>query len=65
MSNKKRQQPSGAAKMKKAGKLPVMLGVLPDDLDKIRKAANMELRPVSQFVLFHALRAAEKLLSKS
>lgn len=65
MPRKKRKQLSGAAKMKLYGKKPIMLGVLPDQVQKLRTAAALELRPVSQFVAFHALVAAEAILKSN
>lgn len=56
--SKKRKQPSGGAKLRASGKKAVLLGVLPAELAKIRAAAEIEMRPVTQFVAYYALRAA-------
>lgn len=63
MSKRKRieslgKRPSGGAKLKAAGRHPILLGVSADQLTMLRKAAAKELRPVTQFVIFHALAAA-------
>lgn len=55
----KRKQLSGGAKMKAAGKKAILLGVTPEQLEVLRRAAAVELRPVSQFVVYYALKAAE------
>lgn len=36
----------------------IMLGVTPQELEKIKAAAALEMRPVTQFVLYYALKAA-------
>jgi len=53
---------SGGAKMKAAGLHAIMLGVTPTDWDKLKQAAAFEGRAVSQFVRFHAVRAATQVL---
>jgi hypothetical protein len=63
MAKPKRKQLSGGAKMRLAGRKAILLGVTVEQLEKIRRAAQIELRPVAQFVCFHAVQAAEKLLS--
>lgn len=62
---KKRKQLSGAAKLKAYGRKAVMLGVTPEQLDTLKLAASLEMRPVSQFVTYHALQAAEKVIDKA
>ena len=62
---KKRKQLSGGAKMKAAGKKAILLGLTPEQFDKIKLAASLEMRPVSQFVAFHTLQAAEKVIAKA
>ncbi len=52
--------PSGGAKLKAAGRHPILLGVSAEQLKALRIAAGIELRPVTQFVLFHAMAAAAK-----
>lgn len=61
---RKGKQLSGAQKMKLYGRHAVMLGLQPEQLDAIRKAAAIEMRPVSQFITFHALKAAHLVLEK-
>lgn len=58
-----RKQLSGGAKMKAAGKLPILLGVTPQQMKLFRKAAALEMRPVTQWVIFHAVHAASRLLA--
>lgn len=62
---KKRKQLSGGAKMKAAGKKAILLGVSPEQHAKLKQAATIELRPISQFVLFYAIQAADKSIAKN
>jgi uncharacterized protein (DUF1778 family) len=62
--NSKRKQLSGGAKMKAAGRKPILLGVTPEQLERLREAAALELRPVSQFVVYHAMRAADLVVAQ-
>jgi uncharacterized protein (DUF1778 family) len=62
---KRRKQLSGGAKMKASGKKPILLGVTPEQFDKIKLAASLEMRPVSQFVTFYAVKAAEAVIAKA
>jgi hypothetical protein len=55
---KKRKQLSGSAKMTALGKKPVLLWLTPEQLDQVRRAAALSMRPVTQFVLFHAVQGA-------
>ena len=64
-TKKKRKQKSGGAKLKAAGKRAILLGVTPDQFDTLKLAASLEMRPVPQFVTFHAVQAAENLISKA
>lgn len=64
-TRKQRKQLSGGAKMKLAGKKPVLLGLLPVVLDTIRQAAALEMRPVSQFIAFHATEAALRIIAEA
>jgi uncharacterized protein (DUF1778 family) len=64
-AKKKRKQMSGGAKLKAAGKRAILLGVTPDQFDILKLAASLEMRPVTQFVTFHAVQAAEKLISNA
>lgn len=63
MAKRKRKQLSGGAKLRLSGKRAVMLGLTPDVYDKLKRASEIECRPVSQFVTFYALQAAEWVLS--
>lgn len=49
---------SGGAKMKKAGKRPILLGVTEMQKQILQLAADQESRPLTQYVLFHALEHA-------
>lgn len=62
---KKRKQLSGGAKLKAAGRKPILLGVTQEQYDKLKLAASLEMRPVSQFVTFHALQAADKVIAQA
>jgi uncharacterized protein (DUF1778 family) len=61
---RKKKVPSGGAKLKAAGKRAILLGVRPEVYDILRCAADHEMRPVSQFVVVAATRAAAALLKK-
>lgn len=60
---KKRKQLSGGAKMRAAGKKPILLGVTVPQKMILQEAADIEMRPVAQFVTFHAMQAAKRILS--
>ncbi|MCI0705768.1 MAG: DUF1778 domain-containing protein [Planctomycetia bacterium] len=62
---KKRKQLSGGAKMKLAGKKAILLGITPEQFDKIKLAASLEMRPVTQFVTFYAVTAADAVIAKA
>ena len=49
---------SGGAKLKAAGKRAILLGVYPDHHATLQRAADIELRSLSNFVLATALQAA-------
>lgn len=57
----RRKQLSGAHKLKAYHKKAVLLGVSQEDYLSIKAAAEKERRPVSQFILYHALAAAKAL----
>ncbi len=60
------KQLSGGARMKLAGRHPVQLGLEPTVLALIRQAAEIDSRPVTQFIMLAALAAAkEKILAQS
>ncbi len=63
MSTKKpRKQKSGGAKLKAAGRKAILLGVSPAVYDKLKELARIEMRPLSQCVTFHAMKAATRIL---
>jgi uncharacterized protein (DUF1778 family) len=62
---RKRKHLSGGAKMKAAGRKAIMLGVSPEQYDKLKLAASLEMRPVSQFVTFYALQGAENVIANA
>lgn len=62
---KKRKQKSGGAKLKASGRKAILLGVTPEQFDKIKLAASLEMRPVSQFVTFYAVKAADTVIAKA
>lgn len=67
MATKKRtkaKQLSGGRRLRESGKRPILLGVQVDDHEFLQRAAGVERRPVTQFVLHHALQAAHKLLGE-
>ena len=61
----KTKKPSGGAALMSSGKIPVLLGLRPDEAELIRAAAATEHRPVTQFLTHHGLLAAEKILKNS
>lgn len=60
----KKKVMSGGAKLKAAGKRAIMLGIKPEVYDLLRSAADVEMRPLSQFIVVSATRAATALLKK-
>ena len=44
VEKKERKQLSGGAKMKASGKKAILLGVTPEQFDKIKLAASLEMR---------------------
>lgn len=62
---KRKAGTSGGARMKAAGKSPILLGVTPEEKQLIQKAADLERRRMTEFLLFHGLAAARKIISKS
>lgn len=53
---------SGGARLVEAGKKPVLLGLTPEQHEKIAAAADHEHRRITQFITHYGLRAAEKIL---
>jgi uncharacterized protein (DUF1778 family) len=60
---KKPKPPSGAAKLKASGRKAIMLAVTPEQFDRLKLAASLEMRPVSQFVTFYAVQAADRVIA--
>lgn len=60
---KRRKQLSGAQKLKAYGRRAILLGVWPEDHERLSAAAQLERRPLSQFIVFHAMQAAERLVA--
>lgn len=56
---------SGGARLARSGKRPILLGVTAEQYDEISRAASADGRPMTQFLIFHGLRAAKKILKKS
>lgn len=65
MTKPKKKPPSGGARLTAAGKTPVLLGLLPEQRETLLAAAAAECRPLTQFLIFHGLEAAKKILKKS
>jgi len=55
---KKKKQKSGGSRMMALGKKPIMLWVTPDEHARIKWAAEIDRRPMTQFILHEALIAA-------
>ena len=64
MATKNRKPLSGGAKLMASGKRPMSLGWPPDELAKIRQAAKKSGQYMTQFVVHHALMAAEEIIGK-
>ena len=60
---KQRKRMSGGARLKASGKLPVLFGLTPTDKATLQRAAISERRPLSQFMLWHSLEAAKRILA--
>ena len=63
MAARRRKQLSGYQKMKASGKRPILLTVTAEQHQSISKAASLEMRPVSQFVMTPALKPASAVIS--
>lgn len=59
------KQASGGARLKASGRVPVLLGLLPDQAETIRAAAAADGRPVTQFLVHYGLETAKRILRKS
>ena len=60
----RRKQLSGGAKLKIAGKHAILLGLDNPIHAVLSEAAALEMRPVTQFVTYHALAAAKIVISQ-
>lgn len=56
---------SSSARMKAAGKKPSLLWLDPDTRTALDRAAAIDGRPLTQFLIYHATVAAKKILAKS
>ena len=61
---KTKRSSSGGSRLMSSGKKPILLGLTPEQYAKIHRAAELDSRPMTQFMTLHGLRAAEKILSK-
>lgn len=59
------KQTSGGARLVASGKSPILLGVTGAEKKILKKAADIEKRPMTQFLLFHGIMAARKIIEKS
>lgn len=64
MAKKTRKPTSGGGRMRAAGKKPMLLGWLPEQLEGVRQAAAAEGIYPTQYVMRAALREAEEFLRK-
>jgi len=62
---KTKRQASGGARLVSSGKRPVLLGLTPEQHERLSAAAESEGRPLTQFLAFHGLKAAESILRKT
>lgn len=60
MPRKPRQQPSGGKRLADSGKKPMLLGWTPEQWELISRAAKRYGLARTQYVMMHALKAAEK-----
>lgn len=64
-SDLKSKATSGGARMAAAGYQPVQIWLRPEDKEKLFEAAKASGQKATQFLVFHGLMAAEKILKKS
>lgn len=60
-----KKRPSTSATMAKAGFRPALLWLNPEQREKIETASKADGRPMTQFLIHHGLKAAEKILEKT
>ena len=56
---------SGGASLVASGRKPILLGLPTDEHDILRRAAAIERRPMTQFLIHYGIAAAKKILEKS
>ena len=59
---KKPRPKSGGARLIESGRKPMVIGWTPEQHEKISAAATADSRRMTQFVMYHALKAADKIL---
>jgi uncharacterized protein (DUF1778 family) len=62
---KNEKQSSGGARLIASGRHPVLLGPTEEQHALLAAAAEVDGRPVTQFLIFHGLEAAKKILKKN
>lgn len=55
---------SGGKRLTDTGKKPILIGATEAEHRKLARAAKAERRPITQFLLFHGLAAADQALNK-
>ncbi len=53
-----------AERFRKAGKVPILLGVYPEDRELIKTAAKIEKRSMAQFIIFNIVDLARRLVKE-
>jgi uncharacterized protein (DUF1778 family) len=61
---KTKRSSSGGSRLMSSGKKPILLGLTPEQYAKIHRAAEIDSRPMTQFLTLHGVKAAEKILAK-
>jgi len=56
--------PSGGAKLRASGRVAIMIGVTPEERDRIQRAAASDNRTTANFVKLAALVMAKRLLGE-
>jgi len=62
---KAKKQTSGGARLIASGRHPVLLGLTPGQREIILRAAEIDGRPVTQFLIYHSLAAGRKIIEKN
>ena len=63
-AGKVKKRISGGGQLARSGKKPVLLGLTEEQHATLRDAAAADGRPMTQFLVFHGLAAAKKILEK-